>query len=85
MDKDTGTDIVMFHGERILTAQVKSGYQTWNNNADVHGVNVHFKVNLHYADDILRLDDAEFLWKRIDIDGSEFKNFDRHSIEEMFV
>ena len=86
VDKDTGTDIVMFRGDSVLTAQVKSGYQKWNTNADIHNVNVHFKVNLHCTDDnVLLLDESEIQWRRIDVDGSVFKNFDDHSIEEMFV
>lgn len=83
VDKDTGTDIVMFHGDRILTAQVKSGYQDWNY-AEAHGVHVHFRVNLRCMDDNLRLDEAEIRWKRIDVLDSEFKCFDRESINEMF-
>ena len=84
VDKDTGTDIVMFRGERILTAQVKSGYQTWNYDAS-HGVHVHFRVNLHCENDNLNLDHAEIRWKRVDIPDSNFKNFDRDSIVEMFA
>ena len=83
VDKDTGTDIVMFHGEKILTAQVKSGYQSWNYD-DVHGVHVHFRVNLHRENDNLTLDNAEIRWKRIDIPNSDFRNFNHDSIEEMF-
>ena len=83
VDKDTGTDIVMFRSGRILTAQVKSGYQAWNYD-EAHGVHVHFRVNLNCTDGNLRLDKAEIQWKRIDVLGSDFKNFDRDSIDEMF-
>ena len=73
----------MFHGERILTAQVKSGYQDWNY-AETHGIYVHFRVNLRCMDDNLRLYEAEIRWKRIDVPDSEFKSFGRESINEMF-
>lgn len=85
VDKDTGTDIVIFWGERILTAQVKSGYQTWNNNAGIHGVNVLFKVNLNCTDNTLLLDRAEIIWKRVDVPDTEFQVLGSESINEMFA
>ena len=84
VDKDTGTDIVMFHGSKILTVQVKSGYQDWNYD-DVHGVHVHFRVNLMCRNHLLKLDAAEIKWKRVDIVGSEFQVFSRESIQQMFA
>lgn len=81
VDKDTGTDIVMFRGDRILTAQVKTGRQDWNY-AEVHNVHVHFRVKLNWPDGILSLDGAEILWKSLP-DG-EFGNLELGSIDEMF-
>ena len=83
VDKDTGTDIVMFRGEKILTAQVKSGYQNWNY-TEAHGIHVHFMVNLHVMNGNLQLDNAEIRWKRIDIPDREFQSFSADSIDEMF-
>lgn len=83
VDKDTGTDIVMFRSDRILTAQVKSGYCKWNY-GEAHGVHIHFRVNLNCTDNNLQLDNAQIQWKRIDIPGRNFKNFDSDSIDEIF-
>ena len=83
VDKDTGTDIVMFRGDRILTAQVKTGGNAWNY-ADSHNVQVHFMVNLKWPNGNLSLDGAEIRWKRIDIPDDEFKNLELGSIDEMF-
>jgi hypothetical protein len=84
VDKDTGTDIVMFRGSKILTAQVKTGYQKWNLD-EAHNVHVHFRVNLNCVDGNLRLDGAEIKWKRIDIPKAQFRDFNLESIDEMFA
>jgi len=83
VDKDTGTDIVMFAMGRILTAQVKTGRNAWNY-ADSHNVHVHFIVNLNWTDGNLSLDAAEIRWKRIDIPNDEFKPLEIGSIDGMF-
>jgi len=82
VDKDTGTDIVMFQKNRILTAQVKTGINDWNY-AEAHGVHVHFQVKLNRKDK-LQLDASEIRWKRIDIPDNGFKDFNGGSIGEMF-
>jgi hypothetical protein len=83
VDKDTGTDIVMFRGGRILTAQVKTGRNAWNCGAS-HNVNVHFMVRLNWPDGNLSLDGAEICWQRLDIHGDEWKPLEPDSVGEMF-
>jgi hypothetical protein len=83
VDKDTGTDIVMFAEARIVTAQVKTGRNAWNY-ADSHNVQVHFIVNLKWPNGNLSLDGAEIRWKRIDISGDEFKPLEIGAIDGMF-
>ena len=83
VDKDTGTDIVMFYGDRIFTAQVKTGRQGWKN-AESHNVHVDFKVNLNWPNGNLSLDGTEIHWKRLDVPDDGFKNLELGSIDEMF-
>ncbi len=83
VDKDTGTDIVMFFGDKILTAQVKTGRSVWNGGAS-HNVDVHFMVRLNWPDGNLSLDGAEILWQRLNIDGHEPKPLEPDSVDEMF-
>jgi hypothetical protein len=83
VDKDTGTDIVMFRGDRILTAQVKTGRNVWNYE-DSHNVHVHFMVKLNWPDGNLSLDSAEIRWKRIDVHNDALKSLELGSIDEMF-
>lgn len=83
VDKDTGTDIVLFNGTRILTAQVKSGSKDWNN-AAVHGVHLHFKVLLKWVHENVSLDQAVIRWKRIDIPDRDFRELTRASVADIF-
>jgi hypothetical protein len=83
VDKDTGTDIVMFHGNNILTAQVKTGRRDWNRE-NVKNVHVHFIVNLNWQNGNLPLDNAVIKWRRIDIPNSSFRNLELVSIDELF-
>jgi hypothetical protein len=83
VDKDTGTDIIMFQNNLIRTAQVKSGTKDWNC-AQAHGVHVHFRVKLNCMNGNLQLDNVEIIWKRIDVPGKFFQMFSRESIGEIF-
>ncbi len=84
VDKDTGTDIVLFYGKTILTAQVKTGVNNWNHKP-VRDVHIHFKVKLHKQPngDIL-LDKSEIKWKRTNCASNRFKLLTCQSIKEIF-
>lgn len=83
VDKDTGTDTVMFYENRILTAQVKTGINDWNY-GKAHGVHVHFQVKLNLTNGRLLLDNTEIRWRRIDIEGSEFQSLAHESVVQIF-
>lgn len=84
VDKDTGTDIIMFYGHHILTAQVKTGRTEWNY-GNPHNVDIHFMVNLNWQNgDNLLLDNVDILWKRAGDEGVG-RIFDRGSIDEIFI
>ena len=83
VDKDTGTDIVMFRGDSILTAQVKTSCNAWNY-GDSHNVHVHFMVKLNCPDGNLLLDSSEIRWRRIDLPDDKLKSLEPGSIDEMF-
>lgn len=83
VDKDTGTDIVMFLGEKILTAQVKSAVNNWNYDG-VHGVNIHFRANLSRdQNNQYYFDQSAILWKRANT-GEEFRPLSQESINKLF-
>ena len=81
VDKDTGTDIVIFVGGRILTAQVKSGINAWNS-GEVHGVDIHFQVNLrHDAADNFVIQESSIRWRPANTDEA-FEPFIRASLDK---
>lgn len=83
VDRDTGTDIVIFVRGRILTAQVKSGINRWNNSG-AHGVDIHFQVKLRRdAHNNYLLDDSSIRWKRLNLD-EKFVAFTPASLAEFF-
>ena len=67
VDRDTGTDLVLFFNKKILTGQIKSGYNAWNDNNDIHGVDIHFKVKIVDEGYGIQLDKCEIKWKFIDL------------------
>lgn len=83
VDKDTGTDVVLFKEKQILTAQVKTGKDYRRYDA-THGVDLHFQVNLNYIGEDLRLDDVEVRWKWADDPDGSYRNLGPESIAEIF-
>ena len=64
VDNDTGTDIILFYNGKSMTAQVKSSLNNWNNNSDIHGVGIHFKVKIVRQNDKIQIEKCEIKWKQ---------------------
>lgn len=82
VDRDSGTDIVMFYNGIINTAQVKTGLNSVNENNDIHGVRVHFRVELVSENERLVLGKCKIQWRDV-LENGPFITLDE-SIKSIF-
>ena len=82
VDKDTGTDIVMFHNNTIRTAQVKTSLNKWRL-GKIRNVHVVFMVRLKWINEPPALPNYKIKWK---LRGHNIwqNSLDQSSLSDMF-